>query len=56
MNEECKQQHQIKHSVVVLLLNSYDPRWPEGIVVDGAVVPWEETKLEQVLYHNYSLE
>lgn len=56
MNEETEEQKEIKGGIHVLLLNTNDARWPEWTVIDGTIIPREETKLEQVLHHYDGLQ
>ena len=58
MNEEREQKKQVKHGIVILLLNAQYVQWVDCIdsVLLGQLVtllvPWIEVKLEYVLHDN----
>ena len=46
MDEEGKEQHQVKGNVMGFLLDTDDARRPERRFLYGAVIPWEKAELE----------
>lgn len=56
MYEEGQEKGKVCCSVVGLFLDTQDTWRPEWTLANGAVIPWEEAELEQVLHHHHSLK